>query len=134
MHTYTYHKLERLKGYHAIRNVFISGHSFMHSSMKIFYSYEQLNPETFLKCSVGVSKRNFRKAVQRNRIKRLLKEAYRLNKVSLLLFTQNNRLQFSVFILYTGKDLPAFNYLNEKMPVIIEKLIQKASEEITANT
>jgi ribonuclease P protein component len=71
---------------------------------------------------VGVSARNFRKAVDRNRVKRLLREAYRLNKIVLQETTGTQRKKLAVFFLYTGKELPQFELLNEKMRKALEKL------------
>ncbi len=75
-----------------------------------------------VQAGVGVSARNFRKAVDRNRIKRLLRECYRLNKLSLHERIQQSNKPIAVFFLYTGKELPEYALLDEKMKVVITKL------------
>ena len=75
-----------------------------------------------VKAGVGVSTRNFRKAVHRNRIKRLLRECYRLNKTLLPINEAVNQKPVAVFFLYVGKEMPAFLWLNEKMQLVLTKL------------
>ncbi|MBC7588987.1 MAG: ribonuclease P protein component, partial [Chitinophagaceae bacterium] len=76
-----------------------------------------------LKVGVGASSRTFKKAVHRNRIKRLLREAYRLNKQPLHDFAQQQNKQLAVFMLFIDKALPT-NELQTKMPLVIDKLIK----------
>lgn len=74
-----------------------------------------------IQAGVGVSARHFKKAVDRNRIKRLLRECYRLNKHSLLATLEAKEKKVVVFFLYVGKELPDYTLLNEKMQQALTK-------------
>lgn len=87
-----------------------------------------------VKAGVSVSSRNFKKAVDRNRVKRLLREAYRLNKASLVRHAQEKQQQLAIFIIYTDKTLPDFTTVNQKMQVALNKLIIATSERISSDT
>src|SRR5687768_6072154 len=84
--------------------------------------------EERLQAGFGVSSRNFKKATDRNRIKRLIREAYRLNKQGLhdMLLKQDTKL--SVFFIYAGKELPEQSLITEKMISAIERLIKRLQE------
>lgn len=77
-----------------------------------------------LKVGVGVSSRYFKHATDRNRIKRLLRESYRLNKLILHDFVKDSNKQLVIFFLYTGKELPEYSLVTEKMKLVIGKLIE----------
>ena len=73
---------------------------------------------------VSASKRNFKKAVDRNRVKRLLRETYRLNKHPLLQKAAERQKQLQVFFIYIDKTLPTFAPLEEKMGYCLKRLVK----------
>ena len=78
-----------------------------------------------LQAGFGASSRHFKKAVDRNRIKRLGREAYRLQKEALLQRLTEKGLSLAVFFIYTGKELPEYATVTEKIGVILQKLIKE---------
>jgi ribonuclease P protein component len=136
--TYTLGKNERLKSRKAIDQLFTTGKSFSSFPFKVIYSKsntgEQTTAEHQLKCAFSVSKKNFKKAVFRNRIKRLMREAYRLQKAELQAQLQQSSNCLSVFILYTSTDLPEYKAMLLKMDAVIKRLQKITSEEVNAHT
>ena len=104
-----------------LNEVFTSGRSFSVFPVKVFYLLPATK-EKNVKAGVGVSAKNFRKAVDRNRIKRLLRECYRLNKLSLHEIVESKQKAVAVFFLYIGKEMPDYGMLNEKMQAALTKL------------
>lgn len=117
----SYNKKEKLKSRKLIEQLFVKGRSFSVFPLKVFYT---VLPEADMpvQAGVGVSARNFKKAVARNRIKRLLRESYRLNKTGLLDVLKTGEKKLAVFFLYVGKELPEGALLNEKMSAALTKL------------
>jgi ribonuclease P protein component len=104
-----------------LEQLFRSGQSLFVHPLKVYYSNE-LPAEIKLQAGFGVSSRVFKKAVDRNRIKRLLREAYRLQKNALQLAIENSNSRLAVFFLYTGKDLPEFELIKDKTRIVLERL------------
>lgn len=80
-----------------------------------------------LQAGFGVSSRHFKRAVDRNRIKRLSREAYRLQKQPLFRQLEEKGLSLAVFFIYTGKDLPDYTTVTHKIGVALQKLIKEIS-------
>lgn len=76
---------------------------------------EPHTPAGFPEVLISVPKRNFKKAVDRNRIKRLTREAYRLQKIT---FPRKTYIAF----LYLGKEVPAFGEVEQAVGAILDKL------------
>jgi len=114
--------------------LFAKGKSFSVFPVKVFYSLNLDATDFPVKIAVGATKRSFKKAVDRNRIKRLLREAYRLNKQPLTNCMVSQEKNITVFFLFIAKTLPSFEELQKVMPVILEKLIKRVSENPVTNT
>ena len=126
--TFSFNKTEKLKSRKALEHLFSKGEKFLVHPFKVFYSIKK-DEKSIIHCGVGVSKKNFSKAVQRNRIKRLMREAYRLNKIELYQSVQGK--QLDLFILYIDKNMPVdYNYLNEKMQKTLSTLQQQYLHEV----
>jgi ribonuclease P protein component len=98
------------------------------------YQFRSLPFDAALQIGVSVSKRNFKKAVSRNRIKRLLREAVRLQKKELSETLTQNKQQLAVFFIYTGKEIPAPAMVAEQMTLILNRLLKLVNEKHTSNT
>lgn len=118
----TYNKHEKLKSRKLLQQLFAKAKSFSVFPVKVFYMPLEEATVNRLQVGVGVSARNFRKAVDRNRVKRLLRECYRLNKLSLHALVNEKQKPLAVFLLYIGKELPEYNLLDEKMKLALTKL------------
>ncbi len=116
----TYNKHEKLKSRKLLQELFAKAQSFPVFPLKVFYM--PLEENAPLQVGVGVSSRNFRKAVDRNRIKRLLRECYRLHKLPLHDLVSGKKKPVAVFFLYIGKELPEYSLLEEKMELALQKL------------
>lgn len=132
--TFSYGRKEKLKGQKLHEQMFSKGKSFTVFPLKIFYLQPDVLLDFPVKVGIGVSARNFKKAVERNRIKRLLREAYRTEKLLLHKYLKEHNRQVIVFLLYTDKILPDLTTLKMKMPLIFEQLIKRLNEAGAANT
>ena len=119
----TYSKHEKLKSKKLIDTLFSEGKSVSVFPLRLVYLNTEFDDDVAIKAGVSVSKKLHKKAVKRNKIKRLLREAYRLNKSQI----NTNDQQFAFMILYLGKEMPSFEYLNESIHLLIKKFNSKTS-------
>ncbi len=120
--TFSYNASEKLKSRKLLNRIFVEGKSFNAYPLKVLYIIQETASTQNL-AGVGVSSRHFKKAVERNRIKRLLRESYRLQKKILTDAVLENQ-QLVLFFLFTGKNLSESLMIQEKMPLLMEKIVQ----------
>ena len=134
---FTLGKNERLKSRKQIEQLFTGGKNFHFAPFRVFYyssPFIDQHSLSILQFGVGVSGKNFKRAVDRNRIKRLTREVYRLQKQELQTALKQKKLHLNIFIIYTGKEMPEFNIIREKLNVILNKLIKIIHETISPDT
>ncbi len=74
---------------------------------------------------VSVSKRHFKRAVKRNRMKRRIREAYRVNKQELLNVLAQKQIRLAVAFIYLSDDLVAFSVIEERMKTALARIAEK---------
>src|ERR1051325_6553304 len=95
---FTLGKQVRLKSRKSIEQLFVQGLKFNVGAFRVHYM-EVVNASSALQFGVGVSAKNFKRAVDRNRIKRLTRESYRLQKKQLEEKIMNSRTQVNIFFI-----------------------------------
>lgn len=126
---YSFSKGERLKRRKQIDLLFRTGKRISIPGFLLYYRFESnLQGTRPLLSGVAVSARNFRKAVQRNRIKRQLREALRLQKHALEDALQQSNRALEIFVVFTGKELPAFETVFSSCCNLLLKVQQLVDE------
>ena len=112
----------KLKSKKRIGQLFEDGKSVKSYPILLAYKTNE-SLESSFQVGFSVSKRNFKHAVDRNRIKRLLREYFRKNKY---LFTFSEEKQFLFMFIFIGKAMPNYKEIEKAM----EKIARKFKEQI----
>lgn len=122
---FTYPKNEKLKSKITIGLLFTEGKSVSKYPLRLVYKAGSLDESEKIKMGVSVSKKNFKKAVDRNYFKRVLRETYRLNKHLLI---DNLDRPYAFMFFYQTKDRLSYEEINTKTIQLFEKFLQQNSK------
>lgn len=121
-------KGERLVREQHIETLFRKGEAFSVFPLRVIYRLEPMPAdETFtIRAGFSVAKKKFKRAVDRNRIKRLMRESWRLQKHTLIPAIPEES-QLHLFLIYTGQELPEYPVVYNAVTKAIPKLQQRLS-------
>ena len=114
-------KEERLTNKKTFDKLFNSGNSITVQPFRLLWTE---NPD-ITQLGIAVPKKSFAKAVQRNKLKRRIREAYRKNKHLLYAFLEKKNLTIALMVIYTEKRELSYKEIEQKMVVSLQKLIAK---------
>lgn len=126
----TFSKEEKLCKTIAIDRLFTKGSSFISYPLRIVYLVEENCDNQGATVLISVSKKKFKRAVKRNRVKRLIREAYRLHKSELLEILIRNNQHSDIAFLYLKDELPTFLEIEKSMIKALSVLAEKSKEKI----
>jgi len=120
---YTFKKEERLCSKKLLEELFHNGSSFLLYPFRISWLPSLLNPGIPVQVVINVSKRKFKRATDRNLLKRRIREVYRLHKEELLYsFLKERNSQILLSINYIGKEISEYTLIDKKLKAALEKL------------
>jgi ribonuclease P protein component len=126
---FAFPKAERLKSRKQIDVLFAKGKHLPSFPVRLIYQLSDAG-ESGVQAGFTASKKNFKKAVDRNRIKRLLREAYRLQKADLAAEANAAHKKVDIFLVYTGKALVDFETIKTATGKCLQKLATIIQSEI----
>ena len=124
----SFKKEERLKKKKLIAQLFNDGKSLKTFPLKLIYLKMEHKSAYKILAGVSVPKKNFKKAVERNKIKRLLREVYRKNKY--LIYNSEHTKKHLFMFIYLGKKELEYKILEEKMMALMRQFLQVEETKI----
>ncbi len=125
MKRYYFRKEERLCSVKLIEELYQQGSSFVLYPFRFVYK-EILTQSPPVQLVISVPKRKFKKSVDRNRIKRQIREVYRHQKEDILypsLLLKNKSIH--LLIIYTGNEIITTSKIEKKLNLGLQRLISK---------
>lgn len=123
---FSYPAAEKLKSKKIIDLLFTEGKSVSKYPLRLVYVAHDFEENVPLKMGVSVSKKYFKKAVDRNYFKRVLRECYRLNKHLLI---ENVETKYCCMFFYQTSEKLSYQEINEKTIQLFEKFVKILKEE-----
>ena len=118
---FTFKKEERLCSKRLFDQLFAEGHSFLVYPLKVVYKETAFSGNYPAKVAFAVRKKIFKSAVRRNRIKRLMRETYRLNKH--WLYRRLGEKRLAIVFIYVGKEQPGYGPMEKAMKKGLSKMV-----------
>jgi len=119
---YSFSKAEHLCGEKKITRLHTEGSAFIVYPLRIVYCMLPEEDEFSVKVMVSVPKKRFKRAVKRNRLKRLIRETYRLNKHILLDRLIEKNIQAHISFQYVSDEELQFDYIEKRMQTALNKI------------
>ena len=132
---FTYQKSDKLKSRKQTQHLFSTGQAINVFPIRLIYTIEpiassldNISSTSLLQAGVGAPSRTFRKAVQRNRVKRLLREAYRLEKPNFITQAALDNKRVNLFFLYTDASVLTQVEIQAKVKEALAILVTKLNK------
>lgn len=124
--SFSFNKDQKLKKRSSILHLFSKGRRFSYNHFLVFWL--PVDAEEGLKTGIGAGSKGLKKAVQRNRCKRLMREAFRLQKQELEKIVLESGAGLHLFIVFSGRELPAYDAVFNDFGAILAR-VKKGYEE-----
>jgi ribonuclease P protein component len=117
----TFKKEERLSGKKLIGELHRRGASLVQQPFRLIWMESKFDSPFSARIAIGVPKKNFPKAVDRNRIKRQIREVYRKNKQEIYKFLIGKSKQCIIILVYIGKTPLKYKEMESKINLILQR-------------
>ncbi|MCH3924127.1 MAG: ribonuclease P protein component [Bacteroidales bacterium] len=121
-------KIERLCGYSIVNDLFAKGESFLIYPLSVHYNITK-DYQPKVRILIVCPKRYQKLSVNRNKIKRLLRESYRLNKNQLIDFSKSNNLSIDFSISYVSNQMMDYHLIEMKLKDVLVELEKRSNNQ-----
>lgn len=118
----TFKKKERLTGITSVSKLFEKGRTGLVYPLKFVFLERDTDPDSPARAAFSISKRNFKKAVERNLLKRRMREAYRLNKN--LFYEKQNGKSLDIMFIYVANEILSYPAIEKSLKEILNRLVK----------
>ncbi|HWS00141.1 MAG TPA: ribonuclease P protein component, partial [Prolixibacteraceae bacterium] len=126
----TFRKDEKLCSQKLMGDLFLSGNSFLSYPLRIVWKiYRDLPFESPAQAGFSVPKRTFKRAVDRNRLKRMIRESYRLHKQLLYNSLGNSNFRMALMLIYIGKEELPYEKIEPAVIKAIGRIISQLDNQ-----
>jgi ribonuclease P protein component len=125
----TLRKNERLSERKAIEILFNKGKSIIESPVRLLWIIHPSPAKPQLKAAFSAPSKNFKRAVDRNLLKRRMREAYRKNKNALLNVIEEQKSECLLMFIYMGKQKVEYREIESKIVVTLQRLIKQTGDK-----
>lgn len=122
---HSFPKSEHLCGEIRVAKLYTEGNAFIAYPIRVVCNITDEKTNARVKVLISVPKKRFKHAVDRNRIKRMLREAYRLNKQEFVMAATEKDLYLNIAFNYVADTELEYAVLNEKMQQALTKIRNK---------
>jgi len=129
LHQFSFSKKEHLCGETRINKLYTEGKAFIAYPLRVVYLFVKTEDEVSAKIMVNVPKKRFKRAVKRNRLKRLMREAYRLNKTLLINILSENNMNIYISFNYVSDEESDFATIEQKIKAALLKITEKINSK-----
>ena len=120
----TFSKNERRLSKKRVQELYSRGLKLYSDSFTLIWHKQSLNSEK-IRLLISVPKKNIKKSVDRNYVKRLIKECYKINKIMIYKLITSH---IEIILIYNKIELPQFNKLREELLTLFKMLRKKINE------
>ena len=122
MNLYSFSRSEKLKSDKAIASLFETGKNLSVWPIRVIYRKIQTSEKSPVKVAFSVPKKNFKRAVDRNLLKRRMREAYRLNKQLLVHGIEASLPQLEIMMIYQAQHIEEYEKINRSIIELLQKI------------
>ncbi len=126
----TFKKHERLSGQKIIDTLFSEGKIFVVSPFRVVWIEYELAGQSPAQMLISVSKKRIKKAVDRNLVKRRIREAYRKNKDEFYEFLNRNQVKCAFALLYNSDLIADYKEIEEKINLLLQRFQSEYEKSI----
>ncbi|HNW69670.1 MAG TPA: ribonuclease P protein component [Bacteroidales bacterium] len=119
---YSFSKDERLCAKKSISRLLAEGNKYFHPSFSVKWMELETTERPSIQLLAIVPKRNFKKAVDRNKIKRFIRESFRLNKELLAVPLKEKNKNIALMLLYNSRKIESYQEVESKITLILQFL------------